>query len=101
VDRLWPRGLSKERARLDDWMKDIAPSDDLRKWFAHRVERWDAFRAAYLEELKGHAGRLEEIEKLARRGPVTLLFAARDEAHNNAVVIAEYLARRRARGRGR
>ena len=93
VDRLWPRGLSKERAALDDWMKDIAPSDELRKWFAHDSGKWSEFRAAYLEELKAHHDTLERLAKLARRGTVTLLFAARNEKHNNAAVIRERLQR--------
>lgn len=100
VDRLWPRGLSKDRAGLDKWMKDIAPSDELRKWFGHRIERWEEFRKAYLEELKQHKDQLVELKSLARRGPVTLLFAAKDEEHNNAVVIKDQLSGR-ARNKSR
>lgn len=95
VDRLWPRGLSREAARVDQWMKDIAPSDELRKWFAHREERWQAFRKSYLQELARHDDRLKEIAGLSRRGPVTLVYAAKDEKRNNAVVLHEYLTRLR------
>lgn len=93
VDRLWPRGLSKEAACVDEWMKDIAPSDGLRKWFGHREERWEAFQESYLEELAQHRDRLLEIRRLSRRGPVTLVYAAKNERHNNAVVIRDYLER--------
>lgn len=101
VDRLWPRGLSREKARLDEWMKDLAPSDGLRKWFGHRPERWEEFRAAYLEELEHHADTLAELGKLARRQTVTLLFAAKDRERNNAVVVRDYLTGRRPRTTGR
>lgn len=97
VDRVWPRGMSKEKAALDRWMKDIAPSNELRKWFDHRDERWDSFRKAYLEELDKHGGQLAELEDLAARETVTLVFAARDESRNNAVVIREWLTRRGSR----
>ncbi len=97
VDRIWPRGMSKAKAALDDWMKDIAPSNELRKWFDHRDERWDEFRRAYLAELDQHGDRLAELESLAKRETVTLLFAAKDEHRNNAVVIREWLCRRGAR----
>ena len=91
VDRLWPRGVSKARAHLDAWMKDVAPSTELRLWFDHRPERWAEFRRRYLGELAANpaAGALQQ---LAAAGPVTLLYAARDEAHNEAVVLAEYLS---------
>ena len=95
VDRLWPRGLSKEAARVDEWMKDIAPSDELRKWFGHREERWEEFREAYIKELAQHHDRLLQISRLSRRGPVTLVYAAKNEKHNNAVVVQELLGRRR------
>ena len=91
VDRIWPRGLSKERAALDEWMKDIAPSKELRKWFGHRSDRWDAFRKAYFDELAQHRERLAELENLAIKDTVTLLFAAKDEYRNNAVVVREWL----------
>lgn len=91
VDRVWPRGMSKERAAVDEWLKDIAPSTGLRKWFGHRDERWEEFRAAYLEELDDHRETLEYLAGLARQGTVTLVFGAKNEAHNNAVVIRERL----------
>lgn len=94
VDRIWPRGLSKERAALDDWMKDIAPSAELRKWFGHRADRWQEFRAAYLEELEQHRERLAGLQRLAARETVTLLFAAKNETQNNAVVLREWLSRK-------
>lgn len=91
VDRLWPRGLSKDAARVDLWLKDIAPSDALRKWYGHDPARWDEFRRRYFAELEAHRERLEELKERARRGRVTLLFGARDEARNNAVALRQYL----------
>jgi uncharacterized protein YeaO (DUF488 family) len=93
VDRLWPRGLSKEKANLDDWMRDIAPSDELRQWFGHRSERWEEFRKAYLDELETHRDELATIMDLAERGTITLLFAAKNQQQNNAAVIREWLSR--------
>ena len=90
VDRLWPRGLSKDKARIDLWLKDIAPSDALRREFHAQPDRWDAFRTAYRAELDGNPA-LEELKSLARRRKVTLLFAARDPEHNNAVVLKDLL----------
>lgn len=92
VDRLWPRGLSKEAARFDLWLKDVAPSPELRRWFGHRPDRWAEFRARYLAELDGAAA-LETIRQRLRAGDVTLLYAAKDEAHNHALVLAEHLRR--------
>ncbi len=91
IDRLWPRGVSKEKASLDGWMKEIAPSTELRKWFAHDPKRWEEFRRRYGEELRGHPERLEELRSLARKGTLTLVYAAHDEAHNDAVVLREVL----------
>lgn len=99
VDRLWPRGLRRETARIDRWLKDVAPSDALRKWFGHDPARWDEFRNRYIAELKAVDEPLAELRKLARKGPVTLLYGARDDAHNNAVALREYLTRRRAASR--
>jgi uncharacterized protein YeaO (DUF488 family) len=93
VDRLWPRGLSKAEARIDRWMKDLAPSTELRKWFGHDPNRWDEFRRRYQVELAGKAALMDELRGLAREQPVTLIFAARDEAHNEAVVLRDELAR--------
>jgi uncharacterized protein YeaO (DUF488 family) len=94
VDRLWPRGVSKEAAQLDGWMKDVAPSTELRKWFDHRPERWPEFRRRYICELKSNPS-LHTLREMVARAPVTLLYAARDTAHNEAVVLAEQLSARR------
>ena len=87
VDRLWPRGVTKAQAKPDDWLKDIAPSARLRKWFGHDPARWDEFRRRYREELKQHGPLLRELRRQARKGPITLVYAAKDEAHNEAVVL--------------
>lgn len=94
IDRLWPRGVSKAEARLDDWMKDVAPSDALRRWFGHKPERWAEFRRRYLAELKGNPA-VEKLRQLAAEGPLTLVYGARDQAHNDAVVLAEQLTKPR------
>jgi len=91
VDRLWPRGLSKERARVDRWLKEIAPSDELRRWFGHDPAKWREFKSRYLLELGDQRPLLAEIEELARSETVTLLYAAHDEEHNNALVLKELL----------
>jgi uncharacterized protein YeaO (DUF488 family) len=96
VDRLWPRGLAKDKAKIDLWLKDIAPSDVLRKRFHGHPEDWDDFRTAYAAELKSEAAQ-EAVKALRghlRKGAVTLLYAARDEVHNNAVALKQWLARR-------
>lgn len=96
VDRLWPRGLSKAEARIDLWLRDIAPSDGLRRRVHADPGAWDEFVGAYAEELAREPARsaVERLEEVAREGPVTLLFAARNEARNNAVALKEWLARR-------
>ena len=91
VDRLWPRGLSKDAAAADLWLKDAAPSPPLRRWYGHDPRRWGRFKDKYRAELGRHHEVLELIDDLRRRGPVTLLFAARDEAQNHAVVLREVL----------
>lgn len=91
VDRIWPRGLSKQRAGVDRWLQDLAPSHELRKWFGHDPERWAGFKKQYHRELREHTKALEEIRAQAREGVVTLLFAARDVEHNNAAALREYL----------
>lgn len=91
VDRLWPRGISKERAALTAWFKDVAPSTALRRWFGHEPSRWPAFREKYRAELEHRPEALAALRELAGRGPLTLLFAARDEAHNEAVVLRDVL----------
>ena len=85
VDRLWPRGLSKHRAAIDQWMKDISPSTKLRKWFGHDPSRWDEFRRRYAKEVHQHPELLDQLRSLAREGPITLVYSARDEVHNDAV----------------
>jgi uncharacterized protein YeaO (DUF488 family) len=91
VDRLWPRGVKKEAAAIDQWAKDIAPSTDLRKWFGHDPERWGEFKRRYTVELRRHSEKLNELRTLALHGPVTLIYSAHDEAHNQAVVIRDVL----------
>ena len=95
VDRLWPRGLSKANAKIDLWLRDVAPSDALRKWFAHDPVRWEAFRRKYRAKLKGNPELVRTLRRLEReRGVVTLVFAASDTAHNNAMVLLEVLRHR-------
>jgi len=91
VDRLWPRGMTRERAALDDWRKDLAPSDGLRRWFDHDPAKWPEFRARYLEELKAQDTALNQLRAEATRGTVTLLYGARDTQHNEAVVLRDLL----------
>jgi uncharacterized protein YeaO (DUF488 family) len=95
IDRLWPRGVSKAELTGVRWMKEVAPSTDLRRWFGHDPERWPEFRARYDAELKGNQA-FDELAGLARKHPVTLLYGARDAVHNDAVVLAELLNRRAA-----
>lgn len=87
VDRLWPRGLSRARVKIDDWAKDLAPSDDLRRWFGHDPKKWPEFRKRYREELGKHGELLKELVLKATREKVTPIYAARDPEHNNAVVL--------------
>ncbi|MDT0634304.1 DUF488 domain-containing protein [Spectribacter hydrogenoxidans] len=95
VDRLWPRGLSKQRAELDEWCRDVAPSPELRRWFGHKPERWEAFRTAYRDELAAmDAATLCPLVEVARDDRLTLLYAARNEQHNHARVLAEFLEAR-------
>jgi uncharacterized protein YeaO (DUF488 family) len=91
IDRVWPRGVSKQNARLDEWARDLAPSPSLRKWFGHDPARFEEFRRRYRAELGRQAERLRELRRYAEDGTVTILYAARDEDHNNAVVLAELL----------
>lgn len=97
IDHIWPRGVSRERARLDEWARELAPSDELRKWFDHVPERFGAFRSRYRDELESRSERLDELRRHAARGPLTIVYAARDREHNNAVVLAELLRGRGAR----
>jgi uncharacterized protein YeaO (DUF488 family) len=103
VERLWPRGLRKANAHLDEWLKDVAPSHELRRWFAHDPSRFSEFRERYKRELRAEPARtaLAGLAKRAARGTVTLVYSAHDEAHNNAVVLARALDQRRARKPGK
>jgi uncharacterized protein YeaO (DUF488 family) len=93
IDRLWPRGISHERARLDAWERDLAPSGALRTWFGHQPDLFDEFRRRYVEELREHRSLLSELRRRARQGTLTLVYSARDTAHNDAVVLAEVIRR--------
>ncbi|MBN8994623.1 MAG: DUF488 domain-containing protein [Rhizobiales bacterium] len=101
VDRLWPRGLSKGEAHLDAWLKDVAPSPALRKWFGHDPTRFAKFTERYRGELDAHPEALAPLLDLVRKGRVTLLYGAHDEVHNQAVVLADYLAEAGKGGDGR
>ena len=94
VDRLWPRGVSKADAGITQWMKDVAPSSELRKWFGHDPARWEEFRRRYRAELAARKALVADLRKLARKGPLTLVYSARDQAHNQAVVLRETLLHR-------
>ncbi len=94
VDRLWPRGLRKEEARIDEWAKELGPSSELRKWFGHDPAKWEEFRKCYFSELHEHEGLVEGIVTSARKGTVTLLFGSKEERFNNAVALKEYIASR-------
>jgi uncharacterized protein YeaO (DUF488 family) len=91
VDRLWPRGLTKEKASVDLWLKDVAPSTELRKWFAHDPAKWAGFRSRYLEELKRNKEQLSLLRQEAAKGSVTLVYGAKDQQHNEAVILQELL----------
>lgn len=91
VDRLWPRGVKKAEAAIDWWIKDVAPSTGLRQWFGHDTERWQEFRRRYVDELRQKSQLLGELRALARNGPITLVFGAHDQTHNDAVVLREVL----------
>lgn len=95
VDGLWPRGLSKDALQVQEWLKEIAPSRELRRWFGHDPDRWEEFRRRYFEELEAKGEPLAELRERARQGSLTLVYAARDEAHNNAVALRDYLLRRK------
>ena len=94
VDRLWPRGLTKEKAKVDLWLKEIAPTTELRKWFAHDPEKWAEFKKRYLAELKENKEALSKIKEEMKKGNVTLLYAAKDEAHNEAQVLLNKLKKK-------
>ena len=94
VKPLWPRGLTKAKAAIDLWLKDVAPSPELRKWFAHDPAKWPQFKERYWKELQAHPEAVDRLRKAARDGTVTLVYAAHDQAHNGALALKEHLARR-------
>lgn len=91
IDRLWPRGVSRERAKLDEWARELAPSDELRRWFDHDPKRFQEFASRYRSELSQRAEQLQALRQRSKSGPVTILYGARDTEHNDAVVLAELL----------
>jgi uncharacterized protein YeaO (DUF488 family) len=91
IDHIWPRGISRERAHLDEWARELAPSDELRKWFDHVPERFAEFRARYRDELAANREQVDELRRRAQAGALTIVYAARDTEHNNAVVLAELI----------
>ncbi|GHT27557.1 MAG: DUF488 family protein [Hydrotalea flava] len=93
VDRVWPRGLTKEKAKIDVWLKDIAPGTELRKWFAHDVAKWKVFHEKYTTELLHNKPAVEELRKLLSKQNITLVFGAKDVLHNQAVVIKEFMSK--------
>jgi uncharacterized protein YeaO (DUF488 family) len=97
VERLWPRGIKKTELQLDGWLKEVAPSPELRKWFGHDPEKWPRFRQRYITELQAHEQSLEPLRTAARRGPVTLVFSSHDIEHNAAVALRDYLQTHAAR----
>jgi uncharacterized protein YeaO (DUF488 family) len=101
IDRLWPRGVSKADARLDEWTRDVAPSAALRRWFGHDPLRWDEFQRRYRAELARQPQALKALRRRAREGPITLVYAARDEAHNDAVVLRAVVLGRTDRKRSK
>ena len=99
VERLWPRGVTRSRAAIDLWMKEVAPSPQLRKWFQHDPAKWPRFRQRYFAELRGHDDAVAELRRAARRGRLTLVYGARDEVHNSASLLRAFLERGQG-GRG-
>ncbi len=97
VERLWPRGIKKTALPLDGWLKQVAPTPELRRWFRHDPEKWPRFRQRYFAELKAHEELLEPVLKAARRGPVTLIFSSHDTEHNAAVALRDYLRKQAVR----
>ncbi|MBX3415133.1 MAG: DUF488 family protein [Pirellulales bacterium] len=100
VDRLWPRGLSKEELHLDEWAKEVAPSTELRQWFGHRPERWQEFRRRYRQELRERPEPIDHLVQLSKRRRVALLYGARDTEHNHAIVLCELLESKRSARKG-
>jgi uncharacterized protein YeaO (DUF488 family) len=100
IDRLWPRGISRQQARLDGWEKELAPSTELRQWFGHEPGRFEEFRRRYVEELRGERPQIAALRRRAREGTLTLVYSAHDTQHNDAVVLAEVLRRGLPKARG-
>ncbi len=94
IDRLWPRGLKKENARIDEWIKEIGPSTELRKWFSHDPKKWEEFKKRFFKELLKNQELVEGVIARAKKGTVTLLFGSREERYNNAVALKEYIEAR-------
>lgn len=94
VERLWPRGLTKMKAKIDLWLKDVAPSTELRRWFGHDPKKWDEFRTRYQNELKNKDELIKLLKRKAKNGTITLIYAARDEEHNGALVLQRFLQKR-------
>ena len=99
VERLWPRGVSKERAAIDAWLKDLAPSAELRKWYGHDPERWKEFRQRYWDELRSNREAVNELREKEREGRITLVYAAHDEQHSGAMALKQFLVRHKAKPR--
>jgi uncharacterized protein YeaO (DUF488 family) len=95
VERLWPRGLTKEKARIDDWFKDVSPSPGLRKWYAHDVEKWETFRRRYEAELEANPEAVARLRDRVKDEPATFVYAAKDEEHNSARVLKAFLEKKR------
>lgn len=96
IDRLWPRGIKKANAAIDEWIKELAPSTALRKWFGHDPVRWKKFRSRYAAEVHKHPEQLRRLRSLARQKPITLVYSAHDELHNDAVALRDFLLGRRS-----
>ena len=94
IDRLWPRGLTKEKAKVDVWLKDIAPSTELRKWFGHDPAKWNEFKKCYYNELKMNSEVVTRLAEILKHGKATIVYGAKDEEHNDAVVLKEYLEKK-------
>jgi uncharacterized protein YeaO (DUF488 family) len=101
IDRLWPRGFTHEDAQVDDWLRDLGPSTELRRWFAHDPARFDEFRRRYAAELADKPDEVAELRRRARKGPLTLVYSARDTEHNEAVVLAEVLLQKSTRAKAK
>jgi uncharacterized protein YeaO (DUF488 family) len=94
IDRVWPRGVRKEDLKLDEWLKDLAPSTELRKWFGHDPEKWEEFRKRYFHELDAHPDTIRQLRAKMREGPLTIVFGSKEERFNNAVALKEYLEKK-------